>query len=349
MKKHNFAAGCAVLALCALSAPAFAQTADTPAADPAQTADDTGADIIVTGSARAQRRFDVSYAINSLSQANVEKIAPKSYADLLGTVPGIQVEATGGEVQNITRVRGIPTDRGYLIFQQDGLPLYHEIDGVFFNSGEGMNRYDLMTERVEIVRGGPAPIYASSAAAIANNITVSGGPQARGKAQVTLGDTGLYRLDAMQSGPISDNTFFAIGGFLRQHDGYRYAGFPSDKGGQIRANLKRELNNGYVKISAEYVNDHNVFYLPIPTNDPRNPAVSLNPYIDYFTGTMNSPSLRNVNIKYRDGAGALQSMQRDLANGRHMRFFNAAVDYEADFNGWHVSAKVGGTKGKSSF
>jgi len=200
MKKHNFAAGCAVLALSVLSAPAFAQTSDTPAADapaadPAQT-DDAGADIIVTGSARAQRRFDVSYAVNSLSQADVQKIAPKSFADLLGTVPGIQVEATGGEVQNITRVRGIPTDRGYLIFQQDGLPLYHEIDGVFFNSGEGMNRYDLMTERVEIVRGGPAPIYASSAAAIANNITVSGGPQARGKAQVTLGDTGLYRLDA---------------------------------------------------------------------------------------------------------------------------------------------------------
>jgi outer membrane receptor protein involved in Fe transport len=348
MKKHNLAAGCAVLALGVLSTPAFAQAADTPAADPAQTPDDAGADIIVTGSARAQRRFDVSYAINSLSQADVQKIAPKSFADLLGTVPGIQVEATGGEVQNITRVRGIPTDRGYLIFQQDGLPLYHEIDGVFFNSGEGMNRYDLMTERVEIVRGGPAPIYASSAAAIANNITVSGGPQARGKAQITLGDTGLYRLDAMQSGPISDNTYFAIGGFLRQHDGYRYAGFPSDKGGQIRANLKRQLANGYVKVSAEYVNDHNVFYLPIPTNDPRNPAVSLNPYIDYFTGTMNSPSLRNVNIKYRDGAGALQSMQRDLSNGRYMRF-NAALDYEADFSGWQVSAKIGGTKGKSSF
>lgn len=354
MKKHNFAASCAVLALSVLSAPAFAQTSDTPATDapatdPAQASDDAGADIIVTGSARAQRRFDVSYAVNSLSQADVQKIAPKSFADLLGTVPGIQVEATGGEVQNITRVRGIPTDRGYLIFQQDGLPLYHEIDGVFFNSGEGMNRYDLMTERVEIVRGGPAPIYASSAAAIANNITVSGGPQVRGKAQLTLGDTGLYRLDAMQSGPISDNTYFAIGGFLRQHDGYRYAGFPSDKGGQIRANLKRQLTNGFVKLSVEYVNDHNVFYLPIPTNDPRNPAVSLNPYIDYFTGTMNSPSLRNVNIKYRDGAGGLQSMQRDLSDGRHMRFFNAAIDYEADFSGWQVSAKVGATKGKSSF
>ena len=360
MKKYQLAAGCAVAALAMLALPAAAQTAGTPASGGTATATATteeaasadalaDGDIIVTGSARAQRRFDVSYAVNSLTQTDVQKIAPKSYADLLGTVPGIQVEATGGEVQNITRVRGIPTDRGYLIFQQDGLPLYHEIDGVFFNSGEGMNRYDLMTERVEIVRGGPAPIYASSAAAIANNITVTGGPQARGKAQVTLGDTGLYRLDAMQSGPVGDNTYFAIGGFLRQHDGYRYAGFPSDKGGQIRANLKRDLSNGSVKVSVEYVNDHNLFYLPIPTNDPRNPAVSLDPYIDYFTGTLNSPSLRNVNIKYRDGAGALQTMQRDLSNGRHMRFFNAAIDYDADFDGWEVAAKLGGTKGKSSF
>ena len=208
MKKYQLAAGCAVAALAMLALPAAAQTAGTPASGGTATATATteeaasadalaDGDIIVTGSARAQRRFDVSYAVNSLTQTDVQKIAPKSYADLLGTVPGIQVEATGGEVQNITRVRGIPTDRGYLIFQQDGLPLYHEIDGVFFNSGEGMNRYDLMTERVEIVRGGPAPIYASSAAAIANNITVTGGPQARGKAQVTLGDTGLYRLDAM--------------------------------------------------------------------------------------------------------------------------------------------------------
>ncbi len=349
MTKARFTHGCATFALAMLSSTAIAQTdAATPAAD-ATEGENAQTDIIVTGSARAQRRFDVSYAINSLSQDDVQKIAPKSFADLLGTVPGIQVEATGGEVQNITRVRGIPTDRGYLIFQQDGLPLYHEIDGVFFNSGEGMNRYDLMTERVEIVRGGPAPIYASSAAAIANNITVTGGSESRGKAQVTIGDTGLYRLDVMQSGPIDDRTYYAIGGFLRQHDGYRDGGFPSDKGGQIRANIKRDLENGSIKISAEYVNDHNIFYLPIPIADPRNPQVSLDPYIDYHTGTLNSPALRNVNIKYRDGSGALQSMNRDLADGRHMRFFNAAINYQGDFDGWQVAAKLGGTKGRSSF
>jgi outer membrane receptor protein involved in Fe transport len=326
-------------------------------AQPAPVTGDAGAaasaepaDIIVTGTAaRAQRRFDVSYAINSLTQTDVQRIAPKSFADLLGTVPGIQVEATGGEVQNITRVRGIPTDRGYLIFQQDGLPLYHEIDGVFFNSGEGMHRFDLMTERVEIVRGGPAPIFASSAAAIANNITVTGSDMARGRAQLTLGDTGLYRLDAMQSGKLAERTYFAVGGFLRHHEGYRKSGFPSDKGGQIRANLRHDLDNGFVKVSAMYVNDHNIFYLPIPIADPRNPSVSLDPYIDYHRGTLNSPALRNVNIKYRDGAGVVQSHDRDLADGRHMRFFNVGLQYEGDFSGWLVSAKAGITKGKSSF
>lgn len=310
---------------------------------------EAGAEIIVTGSSRAQRRFDASFAVNSLSQEEVRRIAPKNFAELLGIMPGIHVEATGGEVQNVTRVRGIPTDRGYLIFQQDGLPLFHEIDGVFFNSGDGMNRFDLMTERVEVVRGGPAPIYASSAAAIANKITVSGGEVARGMAQVTLGDTGLYRLDLVQSGKFAERTYYAIGGFLRQHDGYRDNGYPNDKGGQIRANIKHELDNGFIRLSGTYLNDKNAFYLPIPLADPRNPSVSLDPFIDFFTGTMNSPSLRGLDISYRDGDNSIKTLQRDLADGRHIRFGNIGLQYEGDFGGWLVAANLGYTKGKNSF
>ncbi|MFX6834677.1 hypothetical protein ABTH32_19995, partial [Acinetobacter baumannii] len=89
---------------------------------------------------------------------------------------------------------------------------------------------DLMTERVEVVRGGPAPIYGIQAAAIANNITVSGSDVPHGRVQVTIGDTGLYRLDAMQSGKLGARTYFAVGGFIRQDDGARPDGFPNDKG-----------------------------------------------------------------------------------------------------------------------
>ncbi len=354
-KKTSLTAGCALGAFgtfVALSAPAFAQVG-APAADapPAATqpADATDSQVVVvTGSARPQRRFDVSYAVNALSQNDVQKLAPMNMADLLGKMPGIQVEATGGEVQNVTRVRGIPTDDGYALFQQDGLPLMTEINGFFFR-GDSMNRYDLMTKTLEVVRGGPAPIYASQAAAIVNSTTVTGTDTTRGKAQVTLSTTGLKRLDAYQAGKLADRTFYAIGGFVREDDGHRDNGFPNDRGGQLRANIKHVTDTGTFRLSANILNDHNVFYLPLPVADPRNPGVSLDPYIDYFKGTMNSPSLRNVSQKYLDGTGALQRDQRDLANGRHLRFANIGAQYDGELGAWLLAAKAGFTKGKLNF
>jgi iron complex outermembrane receptor protein len=361
MTKNTCTYGCALAALCITAAPVLAQsslktdeaapvpTASTPAAaKQAGPADDKIETIVVTGSARAERRFDVSYAANVLSQNEMAKLAPINMADLLGKLPGIQVEPTGGEVQNITRVRGIPTDDGLALFQQDGLPLFHEINGFFFR-GDTLERYDLMTERIEVVRGGPAPIYASQAAAIVNSVTVSGSDVPEGKAQFTTGTTGLNRLDLRQSGPLADRTYYAIGGFVRRNDGYRDNGFPNDRGGQIRGNIKHDLDNGSIRVSVNVLDDHNVFYLPIPIADPRNPSVSLNKYIDYFDGTMNSPALRHANIKYLDGAGALQSQNRDLANGRHMQYQNFGLQYEGDFNEWLVSVKGGYTTGKLSF
>jgi outer membrane receptor protein involved in Fe transport len=347
--KTTLAVRCALGALTVLSAPAFAQESPPAPAAAVPAADSTGAQVVVvTGSARPQRRFDVSYAVNALSQADIQKLAPQNMADLLGKMPGIQVEATGGEVQNVTRVRGIPTDDGYALFQQDGLPLMTEINGFFFR-GDSMNRYDLMTKTVEIVRGGPASIYASQAAAIVNNVTVTGTEKTKGKAQVTVGTTGLKRLDAYQAGKLDDNTFYAVGGFVREDDGHRDNGFPNDRGGQIRANVKRVTATSMWKLSANYLNDRNVFYLPIPIADPRNPSVSLDKYIDYFDGTMNSPSLRNVAQQYRDGTGALQTDRRDLSNGRHLEFGNLGLQYEGELGAWQLSVKAGATKGKLDF
>ena len=350
MLKTFLASGTALAALCTITTPALAQVAAdaAPAAEAAADAGNGPNDIIVTGSTRAQRRFDVSYAINTISAEDVEKIAPVNFADLIGQLPGFQTEITGGEVQNIYRIRGLPNDGGFVSFQQDGLPLFHENDGVFFR-GDAILKQDLMTDHVEVVRGGPAPVYASYSGAIINAITVTGSDEARGKAQVTLGDTGLYRLDAYQAGPLGNDTYYAIGGFIRYHDGYRDNGFANDKGGQLRANIKHDFDNGSIKLNLNYVNDHNVFYLPIPISDPRDPSVSLDKYIDYFNGTMNSPALRHVNLKYRDGTGQIQSRTGDLSDGRHMQMVNFGAQYDGDFDGWLVSAKAGYTQGKLDF
>ncbi|HET9642987.1 MAG TPA: Plug domain-containing protein [Burkholderiaceae bacterium] len=122
----------------------------------------------------ARRKFDASHAVSTLSPSDIDRLAPLNVADLLGQVPGVQAEATGGEAQNIYRVRGIPNESNFFTFQEDGMLVYGENDGFFFK-GDVMVRPDLMTQSVEVVRGGPAPLFADNAAAIFNLITRQGG------------------------------------------------------------------------------------------------------------------------------------------------------------------------------
>ncbi|MET4897798.1 TonB-dependent receptor [Sphingomonadaceae bacterium jetA1] len=343
----------ALLASSAITGTALAQTtppragAEKAAADPDDQAP-PATDIVVTGTATAQRKFDVSYAVTSLSNAEIRQLAPLSFADLLSQVPGVLSESTGGEVQNVYRLRGIPNEGGFQAFHQDGMPIYHDNDGFFFK-GDVLNRIDLMTKTVEFVRGGPAPIFGSNASAIYNQITVTGTQTPHGAVQVTAGNTDLFRLDTMMSGPIDSRTTYAMGGFVRHHQGYRDNGFPSDRGGQFRINLRHEADFGTLTVSGLYLNDHNVFYLPVPIADPRDPSVSLNPFIDYFNGTMNTPVLRNATMRYAVPGGAQTTEQRDLGNGRHTQMFSGGMSYEGDFDGWQPSFKMRFTKGKLSF
>lgn len=366
MTKSMLAASCAMSAIClAYAAPAFAQTttadandANSAASPPTSQAPPNDAQpqsdantveqIVVTGSARPQRRFDVSYAVNTLNQAQIQKLAPQSFADLLGELPGIHTEPTGGQVQNVTRNRGIPTDDGLIMFQQDGLPLFEDIEGNYFR-GDDLNRLDLMTQTVEVVRGGPSPIFSGQAAAIVNSITRTGGPDQHGEAQVTWGDTNLLRFDGYESGPLGHNTYFAIGGFLRRDDGPRPDGFPNDNGGQIRGSLKHDFSNGSVRLTFNYLDDANVFYLPIPIADPNNTARSLNPWLNFFTGTLNTPALNNVNIKYVDASGDPRSINTSLRNGRHTIFSNVGLQYDGVIGDWALSAKAGYSSGRVQF
>jgi len=305
--------------------------------------------VVVTGTGVARRKFDTSYAISNLSADEIQKMAPLNTADLIGQIPGVQAEATGGEAQNVYRVRGIPNEGNFFAFQEDGMLIYGENEGYFFK-GDVMIRPDMMTEGVEVVRGGPAPIFADNAAAIFNLITRQGGETSEQGARLTLGDNGLRRFDGFVSGKLADKTYYALGGFYRQSDGYRDSGFPSDTGGQLRLNIRHTLDNGEIKFFAKTFADHNVFLLPIPIADPRDPQKSLNPYIDYFKGTLNSPYLRNAQFVYPNVGGVGSTTEsRDLSNGRSLSYFNTGADVDLKFGEWQFSDKLRLTKGKLDF
>ncbi|MEB1528674.1 TonB-dependent receptor [Xanthomonas sp. WHRI 7945] len=295
--------------------------------------------LIVTGTGQAQSQFEASYAITSMSAEQIDKLAPLSLASLVGSMPGIYAESTGGEVQNVYRIRGIPDEGSFTVIQEDGISPYPDNNGYFYKT-EGLVRPDLMTESVETVRGGPSPVFASNAAAIINFVTRQGSDTPEGAVRTTVGDTGLYRLDGYWAGPVGKDTYLAAGGFVRRNDGYRDVDFPADEGGQLRMNLTHKFESGKVTFSLKHLDDKNAFYMPIPLYDPRDTSVSLDPLIDRFTGTLSTAELRHARIVASDDAGQPFAETRDLSDGRHMKFNNVCVNLDMALDsGWNLSNK----------
>tara|TARA_R110002167_G_scaffold138515_1_gene325724 strand:+ start:9676 stop:12147 length:2472 start_codon:yes stop_codon:yes gene_type:complete len=294
--------------------------------------------IVVTGSSKGISQMDASYAITVLPEEAIQKLAPLNMADLIGKTPGIFTESTGGEVKNIYRVRGIPDEGDFASFQEEGLPSLG-YSGVFVDS-DVAQRVDIMTSTLEVVRGGPSPIFADNAVAIFNNISRRGTEISEGAIRAAFGTSGLARLDSYWSGQVGDNTSLAVGGFVRINDGYRDSGFRADEGGQFRFNLTTELEDGGTfNVYGRYLDDKNLFYLPMPLADSTGKSVSH--LIDPLTDTLNSPYLQGVNLVSSDGNGGQRTEHRDLSNGRHINVMALGFEYEKQLNDtWYVSSKM---------
>jgi len=298
-------------------------------------------DIVVTGVAAGTSKFDTSYAISTLSEEQIQLAAPQSTADLIGKIPGFYVEASGGESNNNISPRGLPGTAGtrFIGLLEDGMLFFQDPNEIYLN-GDSLLRADIMTERVEAVRFGAAPIFTSnSPAGVINFITRKGGDTAKGAARVTWQDSGMYRLDGYSSGPLGNDWYYAAGGFIRKHDGYRDTGFPADKGGQFRVNLTKRFEGGELTVYGKYINERNAFYLPIPLKDPRDGS-SLANLIDPHRGAMMSNENRHFLVRTFTG-NQQETIQRDLADGRHAQAFMAGIDFRKSFgDGWTVSNKL---------
>src|SRR5690606_36262920 len=68
-------------------------------------------EVVVTGTASPERtKYESSVAITTFSEADIDREAPLSTADLLSSVPGFWVESTSGTTQGNVFARGIIQD-----------------------------------------------------------------------------------------------------------------------------------------------------------------------------------------------------------------------------------------------
>lgn len=223
-------------------------------------------ELVVTATNEPRVKLQSSTAITTMTRQDIEEAEPRSTADLLKDVPGFYVESSGGEVNNNLFARGLPADGSYryVVLLENGIAA-HDANDLFFIGADNFIRIDENIETVEAVRGGNSALFGSNApGGVVNFIDKTGGSDLAASLKVSAATGGLARYDANINGPFSDDWRFSIGGFYRYDDGIRDPGFAASRGGQLKANITRLLDNGYFRVYAKYLNDKNVFYLPLP-------------------------------------------------------------------------------------
>lgn len=312
-------------------------------------------EIIVTGVFGSKAIEDAPIAITAVTAEELAQQIPMSASDLLKNVPGVFVNSSLGEIRNVVFSRGVSANSldgaggyFYVSLQEDGLPVEPLTAGNF--GPDYFARTDIMLNRLEALRGGTSTVTGANApGGIFNYISRTGKTNAGFEVQARVGLEGdgrnpYYRADAYAGGQLSDNFYYAIGGFYRKSDGARYAGYPMNEGGQVRANLLYEYDKGSIRFDAKYLNDRNAWFEFIPVNNFSNPTFGegFNNYSSVLPPPSGAHSFTDFDGKQRtyDPANKIRSREmsygvtwdHDLSDVVHVQNRMRYSDHKADWN-----------------
>lgn len=335
-----------------LSALALAVCTSISAAEQ-DNADDEGADskgidferIVVTGVAKGTTVMASSVSVSSFTAEQLESTTPRTTAEAFRAIPGVRSESSGGEGNANIAVRGLPVASGgakFLQLQEDGLPIL-QFGDIAFGNADIFLRLDSTMQSVESIRGGSSSTLASNAPGGVINIISKTGHQESGSVSTTFGlDYDSLRTDFEYGGELNDSMFFHIGGFLRQGDGPRDAGYTANKGGQIKANLTKEFDNGYLRLYYKHLDDKAISYLPMPMYSDGSSLSGFDtksdtPHSAYFLSTLSQGP---------DG----ERRRGDMRDGMHPQVDSVGVEAIFDLgNDWEIENRFRKSSIKGTF
>ena len=223
-------------------------------------------EVVVTGTAAGAevRKLEASFAITTLDDTAITEFAPQSTAALLRLVPGVWSESTGGVSGANVMVRGFPGggDAPYLTVTQRGAGL-RDLDPVLPREHHDVpHRRDRGAGRGAARRAKPG-VLERPVGPDDNFILREGGEDTEGVVKYTTSDYDLRRFDGYISGPLAEDFYYMVGGYITSSPGLRDAGYNSDEGNQFTINLTRVLDNGKVNVFYRQTDDYGQWYLPV--------------------------------------------------------------------------------------
>ena len=282
--------------------------------------------VVVTGTSVERSTFDTPQSATQIDSEALESLKSSSIADVLMSLPGVSAEGGGGEVASNLFVRGLPSGGQFqftpLLF--DGVPTISTF-GVMDSAFDIFQRTDLGIERLEYVTGGVSNLFGpGSVAGIVNQVSRTGGPDEEGTVQVELAEDNRLRTDFFFSGPVSDDTYYALSGFYRVDEGPLDSGLDSE-GFQLRGNIKHEFERGSFKVSGHAIDDKAQFFLPIPLS--ANDRERVNGNDGREVETLNSSDFAQINFLTPQG-----SFKTGMEDAIMVKGGSIAAAFEADIN-----------------
>lgn len=271
--------------------------------------------IVVTASPSGATLQEASVSVSAFNDEDILKLAPRSTAEVFRALPGIRAESSGGGGNANLTIRGIPLATGgskFMQIHEDGLPVL-EFGDINFGNTDNFLRYDWSVSLVEAVRGGSASTFASnSPGGVINLISATGENGEGGAIGTSFGvDYDEFRVDFAYGGEINSDTYFHIAGHTRHGEGTRDTGFNGDDGGQVRFNLTRELDNGFIRFHFKHLDDKATTYLPAPVRVKSNGDYGALANFDARNETLHSAFTKNISTF--DAYGNPRS--RDVSDG----------------------------------
>ncbi|NYT40116.1 TonB-dependent receptor [Sphingomonas sp. R-74633] len=298
-------------------------------------------EVFSTGVAKGRDRLDSATSTSALRASEVDKIGARSISEILRDIPGIRAEASTGEGSANITIRGLPiasTGAKFLQLQEDGLPIL-EFGDIAFATADTFLRADLNLAAVEAIRGGSASTFASnSPGGIVNFISKTGDTEG-GAVQLSAGlDYGMRRVDFDYGAKITPTLRFHVGGFYRDGEGPRATGYNSTHGGQIKLNVTKEFDGGYVRVYAKYMDDVTPAYdiTPIAVS-----GTNLKPVYKNIAGyDVRHDSLFSKNFQSQLTLnGQNQPVRDDVTAGQHPIVKSIGLESKFEVAGWDLTEK----------
>ena len=298
--------------------------------------------VVVTGTVNPKSALKSSISVTTLQSKALDELGAITTAEIFKSIPGVHSEATGGEGNANISVRGVPISTGgskFLQLHEDGLPVM-QFGDISFGNADIFLRADQTVARVEAVRGGSASTFASNSPAGIINFISKNGSVDGGSIGTTIGLTYRdFRTDFDYGGHITKDLRFDIGGFYRQGTGPRDPGYDGNLGGQLKANITKDFEHGYVRLYFKHLDDRAISYMPMPvivTGTGSHPKFQSIPGFDLHNASMQSLDFSNMTTL--DAAGNIRNS--NIQDGMHP--VTNAVGSEFSFelpNDWKITNK----------